>query len=198
MVVAILGGCGAWNKVRPCLLIYVIFIILMIVAQGVLVGFWISARTRANEWLKGRMLDLLKSYEGPTKTDDISAGWNTLFMTAECCGVNAQYASGGTNNDFSELDVTWWNSDRSVTEVIPATCCQGVTSSTISNYVDSATCTQTPKNFYTAGCYDRVKEYIYTFSLMILITVAITFAVEVTAIICSCLVMSAINKITHA
>ena len=27
------------------------------------------------------MLDLLKSYEGPTKTDDISAGWNTLFMT---------------------------------------------------------------------------------------------------------------------
>lgn len=29
------------------------------------------------------------------------------------------------------------------------------------------------------GCYDRVQEYIYTFSLIILITVAITFAVEV-------------------
>ena len=36
---------------------------------------------QADEWLKGRMLDLLKSYEGPTNTDDISAGWNTLFMT---------------------------------------------------------------------------------------------------------------------
>lgn len=197
MVAAILGGCGAWNKIRICLLVYVLFLILMIVAQGVMIGFWVSARGRANEWLKGRMLDLLKSYEGPTKTDTISKGWNTLFMTAECCGVNAQYANGGTNNDFSELSVPWWTTDKQAAENIPATCCQGVTSSIVSEYVDSDTCTREPQNFYTAGCYDKVKEYIYTYSLIMIITVGIIFAVEVTAIISACLVMTAINKIRH-
>ena len=36
------------------------------------------------------------------------------IFQAECCGVNAQYVNSGTNNDFSELDVTWWNNDRFV------------------------------------------------------------------------------------
>ena len=27
---------------------------------------------------------------------------------SECCGVNGQYASGGTKNDFQEVPANWW------------------------------------------------------------------------------------------
>ena len=35
---------------------------------------------QADLWLRGKMLDQLKSYAGPVATDDVSKGWNSLFM----------------------------------------------------------------------------------------------------------------------
>ncbi|WAR05234.1 hypothetical protein MAR_020603 [Mya arenaria] len=154
---------------------FIVLAVIFILLQGVTIGLWLSVRTKADLWLRGKMLDLLKNYAGPEATDSTSNGWNILFMKARCCGVNAQYENGGTNDDFTELPTTWTPSG---TDKLPASCCQGASTSTVSTYVSSSTCTQTPSNFYTEGCYSRVKHYIDTYSLVTIIAAGSGIMVE--------------------
>ncbi|XP_052803588.1 tetraspanin-3-like [Mya arenaria] len=186
LFVAILGMCAGMKAVRGCLWVFIVLAVIFILLQGVTIGLWLSVRTKADLWLRGKMLDLLKNYAGPEATDSTSNGWNILFMKARCCGVNAQYENGGTNDDFTELPTTWTPSG---TDKLPASCCQGASTSTVSTYVSSSTCTQTPSNFYTEGCYSRVKHYIDTYSLVTIIAAGSGIMVEVLAIISACIVI---------
>ncbi|XP_052258653.1 tetraspanin-18-like [Dreissena polymorpha] len=185
IMVSMLGMCGALKAIKGCLWVFIVLAVIFIILEGMVIGLWLSVRTKADLWLRGQMLDLLKGYDGPTATDEISSGWNTLFMEARCCGVNALYADGGTNNDFTELPTSWVGG----TDRVPASCCQGVTSSTVAVYVTSATCTTVPKNFYTEGCYTRVKFYIDMYSLVTIVAGGVAIVAEVLAIITACIVI---------
>lgn len=142
--------------------------------------------------MKGRMLRLLESYNGPGYTDEISQGWNYMFTGAQCCGVRAQYDSN-TQNDFNEQDSPWYITNRISTgngEQIPATCCHGSTMDNYADYINSGTCTSTaggPTNFYIEGCFDKLVWTINTYSLIVLITAGIVFVMQVTAILASCM-----------
>ena len=35
---------------------------------------------QSDEWLQGNMLTLMAAYDGPQATDEISKGWNKLFI----------------------------------------------------------------------------------------------------------------------
>lgn len=194
MFIAALGLCGAWNDIKCCLWVYIIIVMLLILMQVTVIGLWIFMRQTFDTWFKGRLITLMKDYAGPEATDDTSKGWNSLFMRAECCGVNDQYSNGGTKNDFSEIPAAWW-ANRG-TDNIPATCCQGVTSDTISNYKGSSQCTAAdpPVNFYEKGCYNRIVDLVHTFSLVVLVAIGVIFFVEVMAIVCACMMVKS-NKV---
>ncbi|XP_045207320.2 tetraspanin-18-like [Mercenaria mercenaria] len=183
--VAILGMCGAWKGTKSCLWVFIVLVVFFLLVEGVLIGLWMSVRGRTDQWLRGQMLDQLKGYAGPDQTDKLSKGWNTLFMEARCCGVNDQFKDGGTNSDFTELPTTW----TSGTDKVPATCCQGVQSDTVTNYVNSAFCTNTPTNFYTEGCYDRVVSYINTYSLISIVACGVCILAEVMGIVGACVLI---------
>lgn len=185
VVVAILGMCAAWKGFKSCLWVFVVLVVFFILLEGVIIGLWMSVWGRTDLWLRGRMLDLLKDYAGPEATDSLSEGWNTLFIEARCCGVNDQFKDGGSNSDFTELPTTW----VSVTDKVPASCCQGVQLGTITDYVNSASCTNTPSNFYTEGCYDRVVSYINTYTLISVVACGVCILAEVIAIIAACVLI---------
>ena len=65
------------------------------------------------------------------------------------------------------------------TSKLPASCCQGASESNVATYVDSTTCTATPTNFYTEGCYTRVKFYIDTYSLVTIVAGGVGILAEV-------------------
>lgn len=193
MSIAFLGWFGTWKKIRTCLYTYVILLIILICAEGTMVALWVALRGRGTQWLKGQMLRLLRSYNGPGYTDEVSDGWNHLFVYTRCCGVAAQYENGGTHNDFSEQSSPWYTANRISSgngEDIPATCCQGVTMNNYANYINSDTCTATsgnPTNFYVLGCYEKTVAVIKSYSLIIMITIGLVFLIQVVAILATCM-----------
>ena len=42
--------------------------------------YYVYPWLQSDLWLRGQMLEQLASYAGPTETDTVSEGWNTLFM----------------------------------------------------------------------------------------------------------------------
>lgn len=184
-LVAILGMCGALKVVKSCLWSFIVLVVIFLLIEAALIGLWMSVQGRADQWLRGQMLDQLKDYSGPTATDTVSKGWNTLFMEARCCGVNDQFKDGGTNSDFTEIPTAW----VSATDKVPATCCQGVSEDTITDYENSASCTNTPSNFYTEGCYDRVVQYIKTYSIISIVACGTCILAEILAIITACVLI---------
>ncbi|XP_060551903.1 tetraspanin-3-like [Ruditapes philippinarum] len=195
MVVAIIGICGAWKKIKCCLLVFVLILVITVLLQATLVGLWINVNGRSDEWLKGEMLTLIADYKGPTETDVVSKGFNKLFMKARCCGVNSY-------SDMESKPTSWFTVTGSVAsppEKVPATCCQGVeTSSDITAKVES-TCTTTPKDYYTDGCFEVINDQVKMDLLIVCIVCAIAFMVEVAAIVMSCMLLDQTkNRIRHA
>lgn len=185
MVIGVLGLCGAWNNIKECLWAYIIIIVVLILLQIVVVALWIFMRQTGDEWFRGQLLEQLDNYEGPEATDDVSSGWNTLFMKARCCGVNSQYGSSSTTNDFRDRGSKWWNNNRG-SDNIPGSCCKGATLTTVKNYIGSTKCPAaavTPINYYTEGCYERITIIVKQYSLIMLVVVGVIFFVQVTAIV---------------
>ncbi|XP_053408588.1 tetraspanin-3-like [Mercenaria mercenaria] len=195
MIVAVVGVCAAWKKIKCCLIVFVLILVFVILLQATLVGLWINVNGRSDEWLKGEMLTLVADYKGPTDTDDISKGFNKLFIKARCCGVNS-YA------DMENHPTHWFTNVgdvKATKEKVPATCCQGVEDgSDITAKVDS-TCTQTPQNYYTEGCFGVTNDRIFTNLLVVTIVAAVAFLIEVAAIVMSCMVLDQTkNRIRHS
>ncbi|XP_052805747.1 tetraspanin-11-like [Mya arenaria] len=187
LFVAVFGAVTAWKKVKGCLVVYVIVTIVVIVLQGVTVGLMIKTRIRSSDWLEGQLLKQLEGYQGPTATDQTSKSFNQLFMKTECCGVSAH----GDPKSVS-TSTTWYSAGAEV----PATCCKGVTSSTAGNVWTS--CTNTPKNYYTKPCFNRIDDIINTASLISNIVSGINFIMHVLAVILACLTLDrAKNRIQH-
>ncbi|KAL4229041.1 Tetraspanin [Mactra antiquata] len=185
LIATVVGMCGALKSNSGCLWAFIGLIIFFVVIEAVIIGLWISVWGRGDLWLRGQMIQLLADYAGPQATDKVSSGWNTMFMEARCCGVNDQFKDGGSNSDFTGIPTTW----TSGTDKVPATCCQGVSSDTISQYLNSARCTNTPSNFYTEGCYDRFVGYINTYCLIAIITAGTCLVAGVIGIVAACIVI---------
>ncbi|XP_045207321.1 tetraspanin-18-like [Mercenaria mercenaria] len=187
MFKAVFGLSAAVKRNKCGLRAFVVFIIILIVVEAVSVGFWISVRGRSGEWLRGEMLDLLGSYKGPQDTDDISKGWNKLFMQARCCGVVDQFANGDTTGDFQDTQSLWFNTNAN-SEKVPATCCQGVDDDDISSTINTA-CTTTPKNYYTQGCYEELKDLINLHSVLFFCAAGGLLILQLFAILGACMLI---------
>lgn len=178
-VVGLLGACCC--KIRCFLMVYAIIVILLLIGKIVVLALWYFMNDKFISTIKGELKTNLETkYTNDDLTSDqTSTSWNYLFLTFECCGVNAVSSS---TNDF---DNSPWQTG-SPSYDIPYGCCPGVTSS---NYTLTAAtnplCPVTPVGQYAKGCYDAVYDFIKGYSLWFYIGGPMIFLVEIIGIICA-------------
>ncbi|XP_052244821.1 tetraspanin-4-like isoform X2 [Dreissena polymorpha] len=188
LFVSVFGAVSAWKKIKPCLIIYLVVTICVIVVQGVIVGMLIKSRVTSGEWLEGALKTKLQSYTGPTATDSTSVGFNKMFLKVQCCGVSS-YA------DMAAIAA--WSTKPASTKV-PASCCKGADDTSSQSSTTHVTCTDTPQDFYATGCFEKIDTIIDSISLISKIVSGISFICHVLAIVLSCLTMDRVtNRIQH-
>lgn len=190
IITSIQGGVGALCKVRVMLIIYIVILILSILLELVVLGFWINLLTSINNWLKGQFESLLKEYNGTQQTDVYSIGWNLVFIIFGCCGVMPQTSS---YNDFQSLPSNWWSGSDRGSDLIPTSCCQDATETTYVNYTNTA-CTQSWTDYHTSGCYDVFYDLFVGLAKPAISITALLVLIEVAAIFFSIVIIIYVTK----
>lgn len=126
LLVTILGCCGACCMVKALLIIYVVIVALILIAEAVIVGLYISGELDGaiKDGLKSRLRD---KYEGPNALDSAeSVAVNAIQALVSCCGIDNYEDFNETSNWNRTTAVT--GPDNSTTYyvelVIPPTCCK--------------------------------------------------------------------------
>ncbi|XP_062608730.1 tetraspanin-9-like isoform X2 [Saccostrea cucullata] len=187
-LVATLGLLGACCKSKCILTIYAIIVLLLLLAQVTVVILWFTMQNTLNSTVKEELSTVLRNTyneDSLNGTSQQSNGWNFLFLTLKCCGVNAVTAQ--TAGDFANTP-NW--SDKMPGQLIPTSCCKETTAAT---YTASTDCTNNVANgtFYEQGCYDAMIAKFDTsrYSSILLgtgITVLIIEVIAIIAAICIC------------
>lgn len=150
-LVAVLGLMGACCKSKCLLTIYAIIVLLILLSQIVVVILWFTMQNQLDSVVRDELSTSLKNNfreDSLNGTNQLSNGWNYIFLTLKCCGVNA--VTAGNAGDFANTP-NWTKGSKK----IPTSCCVGVTAS---NYTAPPTCTDNVAagTFYTSGCYDAL------------------------------------------
>ncbi|KAL5020269.1 hypothetical protein ScPMuIL_003161 [Solemya velum] len=147
---------------------YAIIVLILLIAEIAAVALFAIMKEQAETVVKDELTKALQNnYQDDTLAgvDDVTKGWNVMFMTMHCCGISAFE----TKNDFTGT-TKWTNKGSSV---IPVFCCKGVTTT---NFADAkyltgngseAACHEAPtsaKSYTTLGCYDAVKNEVTQYS----------------------------------
>lgn len=151
-LVAVLGLMGACCKSKCLLTIYAIIVLLILLSQIVVVILWFTMQNQLNSVVKDELTTSLRTNFREDRlngSNQLSNGWNYIFLSLKCCGVNA--VRNGSAGDFANTPN--WGSKGS--KKIPTSCCIGVTAS---NYTAPTTCTDNVATgtYYTSGCYDAL------------------------------------------
>lgn len=185
IVIGVLVACvsgfglfGALCEVRCILITYAVFVIILLAMEIAAVALGFMMRNKINETVKEEMLTLLEENyvdDSLNSSNPISNKWNLLFLNFNCCAVNPVT---GVHNDFDETP--WCTTEGKCHDVnaqIPKTCCVGEKEAQPSCdvYVTSG--------FKTTGCFDRIKELIQAYSVVVIgISLAIMI-IEIVAIV---------------
>nr|XP_022320058.1 tetraspanin-9-like isoform X2 [Crassostrea virginica] len=151
-LVAGLGLLGACCKSKCLLTIYAIIVLLVLVAQIIVIILWFTMQNQLNSAVKDEMVKLLQSNfkeDSLNSTSQVSNGWNYLFLTLKCCGINP--VAVGTSGDFSTTPN--WSGKGS--KKIPTSCCVAASAS---SYAAPTSCTVNVASgtYQTQGCYDAM------------------------------------------
>ncbi|KAL4229060.1 hypothetical protein ACF0H5_012099 [Mactra antiquata] len=190
----VIGVYGAAKRSQRTQRGFIVLAVLLLIIQAVIAGFWVSARVKTDEWLKGEMLTLLGDYQGPEEMDEISDGWNELFMKAYCCGVHDQYSNGATTSDFEQQQSVWANTNGN-SEKVPATCCQGVDKDEDITLFINTDCTTAPEDFYSKGCYEDLQDLVEFHSVFSFCAAGCLLIIKMFAIFTICYLQDDDNRI---
>ncbi|XP_033759288.1 tetraspanin-18-like [Pecten maximus] len=154
LIIAALGVLGACCKLKTLLVIYAIIVIILVLVQIVVLAFFFVLRSMLDDTIKKEFVSQLTSgykVDDLDKGDEVSSAFNYMFMSMECCGMNAVTSS---TNDF---DTTAWRSGTGSGKKIPKGCCKGVTEATYASYINAA-CTDTANSgtYWPEGCYTKI------------------------------------------
>lgn len=187
IVISAIGAFGACCKNRCLLVTYAIIVLLIFVAQVVAVALWFVMKDKVENEVKGELKTALTKYNGVTSTDQVSIGWDLLFIGYDCCGVEAVTAT--QDQEFSGS--AWWASRGS--DFVPASCCIAATEDNYKSYTEVA-CTQSLTTHQKQGCYDAIKDWIKTYQVAAIAVGITLLVVEFIAVVFACLVCRAIGK----
>ncbi|KAK3594624.1 hypothetical protein CHS0354_015018 [Potamilus streckersoni] len=174
IVEAGLGAFGACCKVRFMLIVYAVIIGLLLLAEIAVVALWAAMKEKVDSAVKTAMISVLNLYAGPSATDEISIGWNLLFIGMECCGVLGPAVS------YSEFKNTKWSQG---TSTIPYSCCNEATVNNFANGTNKQ-CEEMSSNEYrTTGCFDAIYSWFSQYTTPAIVIAVFILVIEIIGII---------------
>ncbi|KAL3886992.1 hypothetical protein ACJMK2_026966 [Sinanodonta woodiana] len=185
IVVAGLGAFGACCKVRCMLVVYAIIILLLLLAEIAIVALWAAMKNKAESVVKTEMTNVLNQYAGPASTDEVSVGWNLLFIGMDCCGVV------GPKSNSNEFNSTKWTPRL---YSIPYSCCKEATTA---NYASgsNANCQNLVDSTYrSTGCYDSIYNWFSQYSTAAIVIAVIILVIEFFGVIFAFVLCRGIGK----
>ncbi|XP_078325515.1 CD151 antigen-like [Crassostrea virginica] len=188
LCIATLGICGACKKTRSCLCVYSLIVLSLLVLQIIAIVLWIMMNAEVQSYLKAQLLSQLtnKYAASDLTTDEISTAFNFMFMTLECCAVNAVT---GTTNDF---DNTPWIAGAGG-QNIPIFCCSGINADTAGATYTACTNTVTA-GYYGIGCYDAFYNLLMKYSIYYIAVGITILVVEALGVIFACCMCKKLGK----
>ncbi|XP_076463119.1 uncharacterized protein LOC143295352 [Babylonia areolata] len=191
--VALLAFCGCCGTIREdkCVLsFYGTTLAIVLIVLGVACGLAVFFRGTISEKIKNRMKNSLTMHYGVdvrTNLENrrITESWDALQRQLQCCGIAGNATSRDSWNYFSSS--TEWNireQKKKETKRVPESCCakgdmQLCTGLKLFNgppmFYDSHLAKYREVNpyLYTTGCYDKLIEYLHTYSAVVSIVAAV-------------------------
>lgn len=192
VLVSGLGLIGGCCEVRWMLVVYAILVLILLIMKIAAVALWFKMRTDVEETVQKALNGSLENNfvnDFLNSTNDISNGWNYIFLTFDCCGVNPVTK---TANDFTATP--WCTKDpgechRMNVSMIPRTCCTGVDQSNYRTEAKAECYRNVVKGSYNEkGCYDAVKDLISTYGTVFIAISIVVMVVELFAVVFAILI----------
>ncbi|KAK3107237.1 hypothetical protein FSP39_010005 [Pinctada imbricata] len=153
-LLGILGCVGACCKVKCMLVLYVIFLVLIVLAELTFLILVFAFRDEVDSWFKDPLRSAIeKEYKSSASEDSISLAINFVQSEFKCCGVDSY-------QDFNMS--TSWNrtfvyNGTVYEKLIPNVCCKNSSSNANLDCLLSPT----TDNAYTdTGCYKAIEDWI--------------------------------------
>ncbi|KAK3610798.1 hypothetical protein CHS0354_013316, partial [Potamilus streckersoni] len=165
----ILGGVGCSAVLCPSRVAVLIYIVaVMVVITGEISIALLLYTTDVGDDLKSSLRDdLVAHYAGDDNQDEHSKAWNYIFVQFDCCGVTNYLDLKAAIN---------WNRKKAVngteyTMKTPTACCKVTGDYPGYDPPFDAYCDITPtddNSYYMKGCYEKVKKYLFDYSLILM------------------------------
>ncbi|CAG2224585.1 unnamed protein product [Mytilus edulis] len=160
----------------------------IMVGNIVQIGLWGKFISSVDASLTERLQTALSAYQyshASARYDyypwDVSLGWNTLFVKAECCGVGASFLSSFTSSSW------YYFGDRASGQNIPAQCCVSQTEVYPYESKSNTDCTNSLFSgyYFSQGCDSAVEDRLKMYSTPFFVFMAVGILAEI-----SCIVMT--------
>lgn len=186
-VVAVVLSDSGIKKYALCM--YTTLFLTFILLEIIVAVQWSTTEDTVENKIKSKMDLALNHFKADTTTNSnpISNAWNFLFMTLDCCGVNAVVS---TTNDF---DATTWcttsGSCQATSSQIPKTCCLNVDENTYSSAPTACHASVNSGTYNTKGCFDALKETVLYYSSSVIGVACTTVILEIFAFVISVILL---------
>lgn len=158
-LVAFLGCCGAMQESYCMLMLFSVFLFLILVAEIAAGALGFVYKGKVDHIAKDKFTSSLKDYnrESEGKVKPVHEAWDFIQSQLKCCGVT----------DFRD-----WKNDAGIDP--PKSCCP------------NADQCNAEKDYYSKGCYDKVKEDISQYAVYVGIAGIGIGLIEIIGIIFAC------------
>ncbi|XP_048238769.1 tetraspanin-1-like [Haliotis rufescens] len=150
----LLGGCC---KSKCFLVLYCVFLVVIILAEGVFLTLFLLPGTMIDSYIKKALRDALQfsNFKGMEDSNAISKIWTAIMDQMKCCGLEG----------FADFEETlWWEGRGNMS--VPISCCSNITAALEEkkNTQLSPNCTVSPSSDNTniqLGCYKAMVDKIF-------------------------------------
>ncbi|XP_061165480.1 tetraspanin-16-like isoform X2 [Saccostrea echinata] len=168
--------------------LYAVLVLVLLVIKVVAIALWFTMKNDIESNLQNQLLDSLhKNFvsDSVSSGNDISNGWNMIFISLDCCAVGNVTS---TTNDFDNTPWCTTSGECQLTNAeIPKACCVGVTETNYTSAPSSCFYNLNPGTYNTKGCYKVIVDLLeqnITSNARSILGVGITiFLVEVLSVI---------------
>ncbi|XP_052805045.1 CD63 antigen-like [Mya arenaria] len=197
LIISGLGVFGACCKNRCMLVVYAIIVLLLLILQIAAIALFAIMKSKVEDEVQGKLSNSLeKKYKGVSSTEEISKGWDLIFINFQCCGVKAVVPTAVSNDQefySGEADSFW--ARKTLSDKVPASCCVAATQENFATYTEDA-CTQLTdaSKYRTKGCYQAIKDYILKYQAAAIGIGVALLIIELIGIIFAFVLCRAIGK----
>ncbi|KAL4229603.1 cd63 antigen [Mactra antiquata] len=191
-LLAFLGVCGACCKNECLLIIYFMLIFVILAIQVAGIALWFIMQDKVENKVKDELRLALELYDGVHSKNEMSVGWDLVFIGLDCCGVEP--VGPNNKNEFVNTD---WYKNHSPRRHVPYSCC---TKATEDNYKVSSdvSCENLIVGYRGAGCYQAVKDLLKKNETTALALGITLLFIEFTAMIFACMLCRSIDTRSKA